>query len=177
MKRSMWILTALAVTCFFSALPISAQRGGHGGGGGASGGHGAASGTHGNPDTGGGGKSAAASKQELTKVVNNPDSKLAKKLTSLLPSGMTLAQASAGFTNLGRFVAALHVYHNLDIASSSKCTGETAAQCWSGFAGAAQAKSLGSAIKQYDPTANASAETKKGTKQANDDLKESAETS
>jgi hypothetical protein len=43
------------------------------------------------------------------------DTKLAARLTPLLPSGMTLATAAAGFKNEGQFVAALHVAKNLNI--------------------------------------------------------------
>ncbi len=42
------------------------------------------------------------------------------------------------------------------------------------FAKAAQTHSLGAAIKQFDPTANSSSEAKRGTKQANDDIKENS---
>jgi hypothetical protein len=43
------------------------------------------------------------------------DTKLAAHLTPLLPPGMTLATAAAGFKNEGQFVAALHVSKNLNI--------------------------------------------------------------
>jgi hypothetical protein len=43
------------------------------------------------------------------------DTKLAAQLTPLLPSGMALATAAAGFKNEGQFVAALHVAKNLNI--------------------------------------------------------------
>jgi hypothetical protein len=43
------------------------------------------------------------------------DTKLAARLTPLLPPGMTLATAAAGFKNEGQFVAALHVAKNLNI--------------------------------------------------------------
>ncbi len=40
---------------------------------------------------------------------------LDSKVQALLPAGMTLEQASAGFKNMGQFLAALHVSHNLNI--------------------------------------------------------------
>ncbi len=168
MKRSTILLTALAVLLYLGALPLFAQHGGGGGHGGGTG-HGAA-GSTGKPDTtgGGGGKSAGASSKQLNNVISNPDSKLAQKLTSLLPSGMTLQQAAGGFKNLGQFVAALHVYHNLGLAS------KTPPVSFTDFAKAVQTHSLGAAIKQFDPTVNASSEAKKGTKQANDDIKENS---
>jgi len=43
------------------------------------------------------------------------DSKLSARLTGLLPSGMTLTQAAAGFKNQGQFIAALEVSKNLGI--------------------------------------------------------------
>ncbi len=43
---------------------------------------------------------------------------LEARVTPLLPSGVTLVQASAGFRNTGQFVAALHVSKNLEIPFS-----------------------------------------------------------
>src|SRR5205814_8162149 len=40
---------------------------------------------------------------------------LAAKIQKLLPAGMTLNQASAGFKNQGQFIAALHVAKNLNV--------------------------------------------------------------
>jgi hypothetical protein len=44
---------------------------------------------------------------------------LSARLTPLLPPGMTLADAAAGFKNQGQFIAALHVAHNLNIPFAS----------------------------------------------------------
>src|SRR5262249_26972557 len=41
---------------------------------------------------------------------------LANRVQSLLPAGMTLETAEAGFRNHGQFLAALHVSHNLGIS-------------------------------------------------------------
>ncbi len=46
-------------------------------------------------------------------IASNPA--LVTRLTPLLPSGMTLANAAAGFKNQGQFIAALHVSRNLNI--------------------------------------------------------------
>jgi hypothetical protein len=46
-------------------------------------------------------------------VPNNP--KLVARLQPLLPVGMTVEQAAAGFRNQGQFVAAVHVSRNLGI--------------------------------------------------------------
>jgi len=43
------------------------------------------------------------------------DSKLSARLTALLPPGMTLTQAAAGFKNQGQFIAALEASKNLGI--------------------------------------------------------------
>jgi hypothetical protein len=43
------------------------------------------------------------------------DSKLSARLTGLLPPGMTLTQAAAGFKNQGQFIAALEASKNLGI--------------------------------------------------------------
>ena len=48
-----------------------------------------------------------------TKIARNP--KLATKVASRLPAGMTLAQASTGFRNQGQFLAAVNVSRNLGI--------------------------------------------------------------
>ncbi len=173
MKRISLLLTALAVMMYLSGVSAFPQGGSHGGG--PSGGHGGtgthgASGTHGKPSTsgGGGGKSAGASSTQLNNVINNPDSKLNQKLTSLLPAGTDLKSASSGFKNLGQFVAAVHVYNNLGLAS------KTPPVSFTDFAKAAQTHSLGAAIKQFDPTANARSEAKKGNQQAKDDTKGTA---
>jgi hypothetical protein len=171
MKRLTILLTAAAALFYLSALPLFAQHGpggGHGGGAGVGAGHGAA-GTRSNPNTSGDGKAThTQSMEQLNDVISNPSSKLAMRLKNLLPSGMTLASASTGFKSLGQFVAALHVYKNLGLAS------KTPPVSWTDFATLAQTKSLGAAIKHFDPTANASSESKKGKKQANGDLKESS---
>jgi hypothetical protein len=90
-------------------------------------------------------------------------SKLASKLQSLLPTGTDLKAASSGFKNLGQFVAAVHVSHNLGLPFDqlkAKMTGN-------------HAESLGKAIQDLKPDANVKTETKKANKQADDDMKES----
>ncbi|HEY6126698.1 MAG TPA: hypothetical protein VIW23_00810 [Candidatus Acidoferrum sp.] len=81
-------------------------------------------------------------------------------------TGQDAQAACAGFKNLGQCVAAAHVAKNLDIpggfdALKAKVTGSGAV-------------SLGKAIEQLSPQANAKAEAKKANKQASDDLKESS---
>jgi hypothetical protein len=47
---------------------------------------------------------------------HNP--KLSSRLQTLLPTGTDVAKAASGFKNLGQFVSAVHVAHNLNIPFS-----------------------------------------------------------
>jgi hypothetical protein len=78
------------------------------------------------------------------RIQNNPE--LAARVQSMLPSGMSMNTASAGFKNEGQFLAALHASQNLSIPFEqlkTKMTGSAAT-------------SLGSAIQASKPgmTAN-----------------------
>jgi hypothetical protein len=152
-----------------------AQRGGggggsHGGGGGmgagAGGGMGASSTTHGNAGgthgTTSGAQSGDHSRQTMDAKLSQ-NSKLTSKLESLLPSGMTAKDACSGFKNLGQCVAAVHVSKNLNIPFAdlkAKVTGDSA-------------ESLGKAIHEIKPDANAKAEAKKANAQAKHDESQS----
>ncbi|HXE05094.1 MAG TPA: hypothetical protein VN579_03835, partial [Bryobacteraceae bacterium] len=57
--------------------------------------------------------SAKGSSRVATSIAS--DSKLAARLTALLPPGTTLTQAAAGFRNQGQFIAALEASKNLGI--------------------------------------------------------------
>jgi hypothetical protein len=88
--------------------------------------------------------------------------KLASKLQSLLPPGTNLETAASGFKNFGQFVAAVHVSHNLGIPFDqlkAKMLGPPS-------------QSLGKAIQDLKPTANAKAETKKAESEARQGLDE-----
>jgi hypothetical protein len=81
-------------------------------------------------------------------------------------TGKDAESACSGFKNLGQCVAAAHVAKNLDIpggfdALKAKMTGSGSV-------------SLGKAIKELAPDADAKAEAKKANKQTSDDLNESA---
>lgn len=87
---------------------------------------------------------------------------LAGKVQGL--TGQDAQTACGGFKNIGQCVAAAHVAKNLDLpggfdALKGKLTGDGAV-------------SLGKAIQQLAPQANAKAEAKKANKQASDDLRE-----
>jgi hypothetical protein len=110
-------------------------------------------GTHGKPATTG---SAARTPSAVPK---NP--KLIAKLQPLLPSGLSVEQAAAGFKNQGQFIAAVHVSHNLEIPFADLKTKALS-----------DGGSLGSAIHSLKPSADADAETERANKQATDDLDE-----
>jgi hypothetical protein len=90
------------------------------------------------------------------------NSKLASQIKDL--TGTAAQQACEGFKNLGECVAAAHVSKNLGIgfdALRSKMTGSGAG-------------SLGKAIQDLKPDANASAEARKAQGQSKADIKASA---
>lgn len=163
MKRSIFYAAAFVVALYLCPASGWAQHG-HGGGGmghAAMGAHGA---DMGNRD------GSARSSASVTKGLKSPDqllasnTKLSSKLQALLPPKTNLQDAARGFKNLGQFVAAAHVSHNLGIPFD---------QLKSMMAGD-QHDSLGKAIHALKPDANAKAETKQAVKQADADIKESA---
>lgn len=88
------------------------------------------------------------------------NTKLASKLQRLLPAGTDLQAAASRFKNLGQFVAAVHVSHNLGIPLDQLKTKILAG------------KSLGEAIQELKPNVAAEAEAKKAKKQAKRDMEE-----
>jgi hypothetical protein len=160
------LLAAAAMIAFMSA-PVFAQ---HGHGSGTSGGgsasmHGSdhsSSSTHGKDSDGdhGSGHDSAHSEHGSISQKLASNTQLASKLQGLLPPGTDLQAAAQGFKNLGQFVAAVHVSHNLGIPFDqlkAKITGPGA-------------ESLGKAIHDLQPTANAKAEVKKAEHEAHTDL-------
>ncbi len=168
MNRSIILLATFAVVFSLSGLPLFAQHGGGRAGGGGFG-HGM-----GGPNSGGGPKtpgkdrdmdsSMRGAKTPSELLMHN--TRLASKLLTLLkeqsPPITDLQGAASGFKNLGQFVAAVHVSHNLGIPF----------QQLKGKLVGATAESLGKAIRDIKPEVNVKAETKKAHKQANDDLNE-----
>jgi hypothetical protein len=98
------------------------------------------------------------------KISSHPQ--LTSKVTSLLPSGMTLNQASAGFKNQGQFIAALHVSHNLGIPFAKLKTDMTGARHFS----------LGQSIQDLKPSAKATTAAHRAETEANDDVKRTSAT-
>jgi hypothetical protein len=88
---------------------------------------------------------------------------LSNKLSTILAKqGITnIQQAAQGFKNLGQFVAAVHVSQNLGIPFTSLKTDMM------------NGDSLGKAIHALKPDVASQVESKKGLKQANEDIKES----
>jgi hypothetical protein len=154
----------LAIFTIAGTTPALAQRT-HAGGGPPPGA--GASGAHGPATTGVNGNSASANHVDTMHaspndvLAHNPA--IAGKIKTL--TGEDATSACNGFKNLGQCVAAAHVAKNLDIpggfdALKAKTTG-------------AGAVSLGKAIEQLAPNANAKSEAKKANKQAEQDLNES----
>src|SRR5260370_980187 len=90
---------------------------------------------------------------------------LSSKLNAILAKqGLTtteIQQAPNGFKNLGQFVAAVHVSQNLGISFTALKTDIS------------KGDSLGQAIHAIKPDVDSQAESKKGLKQANADIKDS----
>lgn len=170
---------ALVAAFCFAALPVFAQHGsgGHGGSGGgmhseshssghdANEGHGGHDGDHdgdhdANEHSGKHGGDRESSHGSLAAKLSS-NTKLAASLQALLPPGTNLQTAAQGFKNLGQFVAAVHVSKNLGIPFDqlkAKMTGPNS-------------ESLGKAIHDLQPTANAKAAAKQAERQAKADLK------
>jgi hypothetical protein len=112
--------------------------------------------THPGKATGTGGRPTVG--DQLTRNTN-----LTTRLQGLFPAGTDLQKASAGFKNLGQFVAAAHVSHNLDIpfdTLKARMTGT-------------KPVSLGGAIQELKPTADAKTEAQKAEKAANAEIRDS----
>lgn len=183
MKRSSIVLVALATLIYLAAVPAFAQRGGSGGGmGGGMGagrvgnmGNNGNSGNVGVPQTGPrngrgdrGQTDRPGSQGQASRIdaKKSPDQmlqqhpQLESRLASLLPAGTDIQQAAGGFKNLGQFVAAVHVSHNLGIPFDqlkARMTGQPPA-------------SLGQAIHDLKPEANAKSEAKRAEQETRQDL-------
>jgi hypothetical protein len=174
MKTNLTLITLFTFTLVVIAIPAFAQHGGLGAGVGLGGGArvGAGGGAqvggttvgartntdvHANTSTRSEENEAHSGAAIVTRIDSNPE--MASRVQAMLPSGMSMSSAAAGFTNEGQFLAALHASHNLDIPFSelkAKMTGS-------------EHMSLGEAIKTSKPKMSddeAKEETKKAEKQA-----------
>ncbi len=104
---------------------------------------------------------AAPSMNTRPNVAFRDNAQLSTRVQALLPAGMDVQQASAGFKNTGQFLAAAHASHNLGIPFAdlkARMTGS-------------QKASLGEAIQESSRTkVNAKSEEKKAKAQARADL-------
>jgi hypothetical protein len=171
MKRMVLAVPMIVAVLYLVQLKTIAQHG-HGGGGGM--GHAGANGQSemntqqsnpSNRSTNSGSQKSADQSASQKNVRDNlaQNTQLSTKMQGLLPSGTNLQQASAGFKNMGQFVSAVHVSHNLNIPFDqlkTKMTGD-------------HSLSLGKAIHELKPDVDAKAEAKKAEHQASQDLKES----
>jgi hypothetical protein len=115
--------------------------------------------------------SNASSNSSPGEVLSHNNGKLNTKLSAklqsqgLLPAGTDLKTACAPFRTLGQCIAAIHVSHNL----GGTCSFTSLTTAMTGT----PPESLGKAIQGCAPHASAKAEAKKGTKQADADIKDS----
>jgi hypothetical protein len=166
------LFSVLSLVFFLGGGFAYAQHG-HGAGGAMAGGgllgtHGESA-THADANGTAGGAHATRSAMSSTNPgdVLDHNSHLTSKLEGLLnlsgPTALaTLKTDASGFKNFGQFMAAVHVSHNLGIPFSdlqAKMTGPNAV-------------SLGKAIQELKPDADAKTESKKATTEANEDVKE-----
>ena len=161
MKRTTLILAATAALAL--ATPTFAQRSHPGGGPPA--GRGPESGASAGSahDMGANNSRSDMSHGSPSEVLSH-NTAIAGKIKTL--TGEDAKTACGGFKNIGQCVAAAHVAKNLDIpggfdALKAKMTGSGSV-------------SLGKAIEQLAPNANAKSEARKAQKQADDDMKETS---
>jgi hypothetical protein len=157
-EETMRIKFPVAAAAIFAltTMPAFAQHG-HGAGM-----HGSSATSHGNSADPKAAKGSSSNNSVSEKLTDN--TKLASKLQSLLPAGTNLQMAAQGFKNLGQFVAAVHVSHNLGIPFD---------QLKAKMMGPPK-ESLGKAVQALKPAASAKDETKKAEKQAKQDLDDSS---
>jgi len=173
---------------FFPVLccgePAFAQHGGFGGAAGRGFGAGAGKGFGSMPSTSNGGsqshfgnevRSHTGESSNISTVKGGPDgsskktvdelltqnTKLSSNLQELLPAGTNIQDAAKGFDNLGQFVAATHVSHNLDIPFD-----QLKSEMMNG-------SNLGQAIHKLKPNVDSRNEAIKANEQALHDMEES----
>jgi hypothetical protein len=186
MKNLLTLLVSVSVVAFMSGASASAQKGPGGGAGpsisqGHGGGHGADShgaDSHG-PKTGtdvkGGDRGSHADWEKKFDSRMQNDPAFAKKINSLLPTGMDAKTAEMGFENRGQFIAALHVSRNLGIPFDqlkAKMTGITVGA--NGQTTQSKPESLGKAIHDLKPTLTAD-QVKDAVKKADQEASEDTE--
>jgi hypothetical protein len=96
---------------------------------------------------------------------------LGSRIEKMLPANMTLNTASAGFRNQGQFIAAVHVSQNLGIPFADLKATMLGTPLPGSTTAALSPMSLGQAIQQLKPFANATTETARAETQATSDLR------
>jgi len=170
MKRAKIPMLALAVLLYSGAALAQHGHGAGAGMGHSSMGRGMSAPSHGHGD----GKSSGVRGTTMTGPMKiNPT--VAGKIEKM--TGMPAQQACQGFKNVGQCVAAAHVSKNLGIRFDclrADMTGTAPSNPTLCPAGTGSGKmSLGKSIQTLRPTANHSAEAKKGQRQADQDMKDS----
>jgi hypothetical protein len=157
MKRTLVTITLVAAAALILAIPAAAQgRSQNHPGGSAAGSMGGAHGVD----------AASPSGPHTPGELLTQNTQLSSKLGALLPAGTNLQTAASGFRNLGQFVAAVHVSHNLGIPFDQlKCTELATADACPGIIVPAKGSHLGQAIQTLKPSMSAT-ESKAAAKQA-----------
>ena len=164
MKRIIVTVTLTAAAAWILAIPAAGQGRSQSHPGGGSAAAGSMSGGHGMDASGNSGSGTSGPRAPGQLLTQN--TQLSSKLSGLLPAGTDLQTAAAGFRNLGQFVAAVHVSHNLDIPFAQlKCTELATAAACPGMTLPSKGSHLGQAIQTLKPTMS-SADSKSAAKQA-----------
>src|SRR5579859_182156 len=168
MKRIFLTITLAAAAAWIMGIPAAAQGHSQGHGSAAAGSMGGGHGMDASGNSSSGTSGPRAPGELLTQ-----NKQLSSKLSGLLPNGTDLQTAAAGFRNLGQFVAAVHVSHNLDIPFAQlKCTELATAAACPGMTVPSKGSHLGQAIQTLKPAispADSKAAAKQAEKEASQD--------
>src|SRR5216684_7849458 len=164
MKRIFVTITLATAAAWIMAIPAAAQGSSQSHPGGGSAASGSMGGGHGMDASG---KSASEMSGPRTPdQLLTQNTQLSSKLSGLLPAGTDLQTAAGGYRNLGQFVAAVHVSHNLGIPFDQlKCTELATADACPGLTVPSKSSHLGQAIQTLKPTMS-STDSKSAAKQA-----------
>lgn len=166
MKRIFLTITLVAAMAWILAIPAAAQGRSQSHPGGGSAAAGSMAGGHGMDASGSGKSGSEASGPRTPGQLLSQNTQLSSKLSGLLPAGTDLQTAASGFRNLGQFVAAVHVSHNLGIPFDQlKCTELATADACGTMTVPSKGSHLGQAIETLKPTMS-SADSKAAAKQA-----------
>ncbi len=161
MKRIFVTIMLAAAAAWIMAIPAAAQGRSQSHPGGGSAAAGSMGGRHGMDASGHSASGPRAPGQLLSQ-----NTQLSSKLSTLLPAGTDLQTAASGFRNLGQFVAAVHVSHNLDIPFAQlKCTELATTAACPNMTVPSKSSHLGQAIQTLKPTMS-STDSKSAAKQA-----------